>query len=123
VTAAPRILVVEDDDDLRSMLVEVLAAHRFEVVEARNGRHALELLQHNGLPAAILLDHVMPVMDAMGFLEERARLPRLARVPVVLLTALDPSKIEWPAGIDQPAVHAKPIDVDALLSTLRRLCA
>jgi CheY-like chemotaxis protein len=117
------ILVVEDDDDLRSMLVDVLREEGFEVTEARNGREALDHIGASGPPAAILLDHVMPVMDAMTFLQERSRQPPLRRIPVVLLTALDPGKIEWPAGVEATSVRCKPVDVAELVSTLRRLCA
>jgi CheY-like chemotaxis protein len=123
VTAATRILVVEDDDDLRAMLAEVLANERFQVHEARNGREALDHIDASGPPAAILLDHVMPIMDAMTFLQECARQPGLRRIPVILLTALDPGTIEWPDGVEQTSVHRKPVDVAELVSSLRRLCA
>jgi CheY-like chemotaxis protein len=123
VTAAAWILVVEDDDDLRAMLVEMLREERFQVHEARNGQEALEHIGVSGPPAAILLDHIMPVMDAMTFLQERSRQPSLQRIPVILLTALDPTKIEWPDGVEQITVHGKPVDIDVLLSSLRRMCA
>jgi CheY-like chemotaxis protein len=119
-----RILVVEDDEDLRTMLAELLSEHGFDVDQARNGRDALDHLQ-NGTPApaAILLDHIMPVMDAMEFLEERARRPPLVGIPTLLLTALDPTKLTWPDGVEPPSVHGKPIDIDRLLAALDDICA
>jgi chemosensory pili system protein ChpA (sensor histidine kinase/response regulator) len=118
-----RVLLVEDDGDLRAMLAELLADHGFEVAQSRNGQEALDHLERNDAPGAIVLDHIMPVMDAGGFLAERARRPALARIPVVLLTASEPASVRLPEGVEPPLIHAKPVDLDRLVAVLAELCA
>jgi CheY-like chemotaxis protein len=65
-----KILIVEDDDDIRETLVEVCRAEGQEVASARHGREALDLLKA-GLPGdcIVLLDLMMPVMDGKSFLD------------------------------------------------------
>jgi CheY-like chemotaxis protein len=116
------VLLVEDDTDLRAMLAELLVDSGFEVIEARNGREALDQLEHDHHPDAIVLDHIMPVMDAMGFLQERARRADLQRIPVVLLTASDPAAVPLPDGVDPPEFVPKPVDLERLLALLSRFC-
>jgi CheY-like chemotaxis protein len=83
------IMLVDDDDDLRELLAELLVAHGFRVRVARHGADALDQLTAGGLiPALILLDYMMPVMDGPTFLAAKLRDSRLAGVPVVLLTAM-----------------------------------
>jgi DNA-binding response OmpR family regulator len=78
-----RILVVDDDSDIRTLLRELLERRGFEVVEAADGRHALQEL-YGGRPDLVLLDVGMPGMDGWTTLE---RIRELSDVPVVMLTA------------------------------------
>jgi DNA-binding response OmpR family regulator len=78
-----RILVVDDDNDIRTLLRELLERRGFEVVEAADGRHALQEL-YGGRPDLVLLDVGMPGMDGWTTLE---RIRELSDVPVVMLTA------------------------------------
>jgi CheY-like chemotaxis protein len=80
------ILIVEDDEDLRDVLVETLRSPGRTIRDAENGRVALEIIERAGLPDLILLDMNMPVMNGWKLAEElRAR--HLWRVPVIVLTA------------------------------------
>lgn len=68
----PTVLVVEDDDSLREIFVMTLASEGFNVIEAENGKVALELLlslAEDNLPQCIIVDHIMPVMNGRVFLE------------------------------------------------------
>src|SRR6185369_9225733 len=77
------VLIVEDDAPTREMLRRTLVKDNWEVLEAENGRVALEKLK--GLvPALILLDLMMPEMDGFEFMEELRKLPECRRVPVVV---------------------------------------
>ena len=82
----PRILIVEDNADLRAVLVDALTDVGYEIGEASNG---LEALAHAEawLPDAILLDLMMPDMDGAEFLRARRERPFLAHIPVMVLTA------------------------------------
>jgi signal transduction histidine kinase/DNA-binding response OmpR family regulator/ligand-binding sensor domain-containing protein len=82
------VLIVEDDDQAREMLRRALTREGWQVIEAGNGRMALERL--NGLvPALILLDLMMPEMDGFEFMQELRQRPDCRRVPVVVITAKD----------------------------------
>jgi PAS domain S-box-containing protein len=84
----PTVLVVEDDAPTREMLRRTLVKESWEVVEAENGRVALERL--DGLvPRLILLDLMMPEMDGFEFMAELRQRPECRQVPVVVITARD----------------------------------
>ena len=78
-----RILVVDDDTDIRALLRELLERRGFAVTEAADGRQALQEL-YGGRPDLVLLDVGMPGMDGWTTLE---RIRELSDVPVVMLTA------------------------------------
>ena len=63
--AAPPVLVVDDSDDIREMIKFVLDERGYRVVEAGNGREALQLARAE-CPAPILMDLSMPVLDGFG---------------------------------------------------------
>lgn len=118
--AARRCLVaiVEDDSEFRNMLRELLEEEQYRVVAVANGAEALEALS-NIVPNVILLDVSMPVMDGFDFLRFRNEDPRLAAVPVVLVTNARPH--ERPTtGVSN--VVRKPIDIDEILFAIRRYC-
>ena len=118
--AAQRCLVaiVEDDSEFRNMLRELLEEEQYRVVAVANGAEALEALA-TIVPNVILLDVSMPVMDGFDFLRFRNEDPRLAAVPVVLVTNARPH--ERPTtGVNN--VVRKPIDIDEILFAIRRYC-
>ena len=82
------ILVVEDDQDIRESVVEVLEDEGYQVSAAADGREALERLHGaEPRPDLFLLDLMMPVMNGLQFREEQLRRPELAEIPVVVVTA------------------------------------
>ncbi|MFQ7399344.1 MAG: response regulator [Neglectibacter sp.] len=84
VMAKRKILVVEDNDLNRSLLCEILKPE-YDVVEAENGREALERLrQYAGDFSLILLDIVMPVMDGYEFLAAIKEDPKFDSIPVIV---------------------------------------
>ncbi len=84
------ILVVDDDPATREILRRTLEGEGWRVCEAENGREALEALAEH-TPQLILLDLMMPVMDGFEFIEEYRRHEEWHRIPVVVVTARDPS--------------------------------
>ena len=80
------IQVVDDDDDIREILVEVLENFDHHVVTAHNGRDALAVLRSFQVDV-IVLDLTMPHMDGHGFLSARETLNRAKNIPVLVVTA------------------------------------
>lgn len=85
-TLNAKVLVVEDDAGLQETLAAVLEFEGYEVLVARDGIEALEILG-NGIPALILLDLMMPRMDGFAFVKELQQRGLRTQVPVVVLTA------------------------------------
>ena len=112
-----KVLVVDDDADIRSLLVGVLADEGYEAQSASNGREALALLER--WPAdAIVLDLMMPVMDGWTFVENlRAR---DKRIPIVVLSAATelPRHSQKLGALD---FMAKPFDIESLLPRIARM--
>ena len=114
------VAIVEDDVEFRNMLRELLEEEGYQVVALANGAEALEALRGGVTPNVILLDVSMPVMDGFDFLRHRNEDPRLATVPVVLVTNAKPH--ERPTvGVSD--VVRKPIDIDEILFAIKRYCA
>lgn len=85
--ATHAVLVVEDDEGVRTSLVELLESAGYRAAGARNGRDALACLEEVR-PDLILLDMVMPVMDGFEFLARLRRDPRWAGIPLIITSEL-----------------------------------
>jgi CheY-like chemotaxis protein len=115
------ILLVDDDPDIRVTLRDFLEEEGFVVHTAREGQHALQVLERINPPDLILLDYKMPVMDGRQFLSMQRRIPKLQSVPVVILSA---ATREWSgAHLEVEEVLAKPVDLEVLLNTVGRIFA
>jgi CheY-like chemotaxis protein len=117
---APRsILLVDDDEGIREALTETLVDEGFLVHVARNGREALDWLHdHAEISYVVLLDLMMPVMDGRAFLRHRQSDPRLARVPVVVISADDGyAKVSLTHQIND--CIPKPIAISRLLAAIQ----
>jgi CheY-like chemotaxis protein len=114
-----RVLLVEDDDEIREALTDVLEQQGYLVEGARNGREALDLLHDHEAPRVILLDLMMPVMDGWQFRHAQLEDPLIARIPVVVLSAVANLRSR---GADLHAAEclAKPVDVSYLLEAVSR---
>jgi CheY-like chemotaxis protein len=85
------VLVVDDDDEVRQLLRRMLEPEGYAVVEAENGRVALERLD-DVRPSVILLDLMMPEMDGFEFVAEFRRHEAWRAIPIVVVTAKDLSQ-------------------------------
>ena len=88
-----QILVVEDNELNRELLHEMLS-DEYEVLEAENGRAALDVLRDNDQVMLILLDVMMPVMDGYTFLNVIKKDPELSFIPVIVMTQSDDEENE-----------------------------
>ena len=112
------ILLAEDDDDLREAMLETLEDAGYSVFAVSNGQDALHWLHEvEPLPALILLDLMMPVMDGWQFLELQRVDPKASTVPVVVLSAMGSRPT-----IDAVEHLKKPTKVALLLELVARFC-
>jgi CheY-like chemotaxis protein len=115
------ILVVEDDFDIREALTQILEDEGYEVRGASNGCEALEIATSGPAPRLILLDLMMPVMNGWQFRSEQLKDPRLAAVPVLVISA-DPDLQPKAAALGVAGLLKKPISLDDLLSAVKVHC-
>ncbi len=87
-SAPTSVLVVEDNTENREMMHRQLTKAGWHVLEAQNGRRALEMMQHEQ-PEVILLDLMMPEMNGFEFIRELRQHPQWRSLPVIVLTAKD----------------------------------
>ena len=114
---SPKILLIEDDADLADAIAEILTMEGYRVVYASDGMAALALLADSELPDLILLDLMMPKMSGWEFREAQLRDYRIARIPVVVLSATgEPAR-----PIDAMRILRKPVTLEALLATVKEL--
>jgi CheY-like chemotaxis protein len=113
-----RILVVEDDAGIRDSVEECLATEGHDIASVANGAEALEWLAREPAPDLVVLDLVMPVMNGAELIARLRADPRLAAVPVVLMTAAMSGSARALPQAD--TVLAKPFDLDALLAAVER---
>lgn len=110
----PCVLVVEDNDDSLFMLKSVLNLKGYRVVEAWDGKQAVEVAETEELDL-ILLDLQLPRLNGLGVIHRLRQNANLQNVPVVIVTGQDPEKYRSHAiaeGCDDFLV--KPIDFDRL---------
>ena len=115
-----RILLVEDDQDIRDTLEEVLVAEGYRVQVASNGQEALDCLRAvalEDLPNLVLLDIMMPVKDGLAFRVEQERDPLLVGVPVVIMSA-DAHIEEKRLRMHVHAAIRKPFHIALMLRTV-----
>ena len=82
----PTILVVDDHEEIREALAEILEEEGHEVLQAADGLDALEMISRR-LPDVILLDIAMPGIDGLETLSRLKEIPESATLPVIMVTA------------------------------------
>jgi CheY-like chemotaxis protein len=114
----PSILVVEDDEDMRIILRQLLEHHGWSTHAATDGIEGLTMLQKHR-PSLILLDLAMPRMDGMEFRAAQRRLPdrRLASVPCVIVSAVHDAPA-YQSTLNAADVLMKPFEADRLLNAV-----
>jgi DNA-binding response OmpR family regulator len=113
-----RVLVVDDEPQIVSMLQFSLEAEGYRTLSAADGRTALdEVREHH--PNVVLLDIMMPVMDGWAFLEELQMIPATERPRVIVVSVRSSLRDRAKAAeLGADAFVAKPFSVDALLVVL-----
>jgi CheY-like chemotaxis protein len=112
-----RILIVEDDPDVRRLYALGLNQRGFEVKLAANGAEAVERVESER-PDVILLDWLMPLMDGGEVLDRLSRAPDVPTIPVIVISGqpapegreLDPRIVCW---------LTKPVSIDELVTQIQ----
>jgi DNA-binding response OmpR family regulator len=115
------ILVVEDDDAIRGLVLRILSGAGYKVSEAPSGQQAIDFLQ-KGAFDLILLDVMLGRTSGFDVLEEVDRKKLRDRSRVIMLTARNSERDflhGWRSGVDHYVT--KPFDPDALLKTVREI--
>ena len=114
-----KIMVVDDDPDLRQALSLRLRANNFDTVNACDGYSAIALAQKEK-PHLIILDLGLPAGDGFSVLKNLQQYPALATIPVIVLTARDAQGNEKRTlGSGAVAFFQKPADNEELLAVIR----
>jgi CheY-like chemotaxis protein len=109
------VLVVDDEEDIRETLREVVEMAGCSAILAENGAEALTILAKSR-PCLVIIDLLMPVMTGTELLEAMLKEPELAGLPVLISTS---APHRAPIGVP---VLAKPIDIAALWDWMRKTC-
>ncbi len=116
---AARVLVVDDDTALRTMLVTIVEAMGCHARGATDGADALEILGC-WCPDVILLDLLMPVMNGARFLRQRASVPDFPNIPVIVITSATLRDVPSAEQLGVYAVVSKPHDMGVLRALIEQ---
>jgi CheY-like chemotaxis protein len=111
-----RVLIVDDEPDIRATVSAMLEIEGYMVSEAANGADALAAVEMNP-PDVILLDMRMPVLDGWGFAAEMRR--RNHAIPIVVMTAARDAA-RWAGEVAAAAFVAKPFGYDDLITAVEQ---
>ena len=110
-----RVLVIDDDPDVRDLMERYLSREGFEVMSVGSGQEGIESIKSFD-PDVITLDVLMPVMDGWSVLSELKNDPQTAKIPVIMLSMLDELDMSFALGASDYLL--KPIKRDVLVDTV-----
>ncbi|WP_264596392.1 response regulator [Rhodoblastus acidophilus] len=117
------ILTVDDSRTMRDMLNLALSEAGYQVVQATDGAHGLEVLRAEK-PDIVITDINMPRLDGFGFIEAVRQDPVFRRIPILVLTTESaPDKKERARQAGATGWIVKPFNAEKLVSVVRRVAA
>jgi CheY-like chemotaxis protein len=118
--AGHSILVIEDDEGIRTMMQAALEWEGYRVLTATNGKEGIDVLQNSSPICMILLDLMMPVMDGWEFMHAIEADQQFQGIPVVVATAFGEKTMSRPITVKQ--IIGKPIDIQTLYALAGQYC-
>jgi two-component system response regulator AtoC len=118
---SPLIMVIDDDESVRSALTDLLQDEGYRVVAFADGGDGLGYLSAGETPDLVLLDLMLPTVDGWRFRAEQVMNPVLASIPVIVVTAAPATAHDSELDGDVDVVR-KPFETRTLLSRIRRHC-
>ena len=113
----PRVLIVDDEEDIRSLMASILRMHGYQVDLAADGAAALALLRDGSHPALILLDLMMPGVNGWELLDQLHADAKLRTIPVVLVSGA--GDLETRAvSLGAAGYLRKPFDLESLVAAV-----
>lgn len=112
-----RVLVIDDDPNVRDLMERYLSREGFEVRSVGNGQEGIDVIQEFK-PDVITLDVLMPVMDGWSVLTELKKRPETSDIPVIMLSMMDELDMSFALGAADYLM--KPIQKDVLVKTVLR---
>lgn len=117
------VLVVEDDEDIREAILDVLRSEGFSAEAAENGEEALRKLEDMPVPSLVLLDLMMPEMNGWEFLDAQKKDVILSKHKVVTISAVKSTQsLEDPTPLDIDGVLPKPLSLEGILEQAQKYC-
>ena len=111
----PKVLVVEDDEDMRNVYSHWLRGSGCEVTEAGDGADAIQIVGAGALPDVIVLDLMLPTLDGQAVWQELAAHAETAQIPVVVVTASTADL----SGLSVASILRKPVTSESLVAAVR----
>jgi CheY-like chemotaxis protein len=116
-TLTRKILIIEDEEDIREILKEFFEGEGYEVFTAIHGQDAFRVLDEVQKPDLILVDLMMPVMSGEEFIEKKKVHPQFADIPTVIMSADHRAKAKAQALNIKWAIN-KPLELTSLISIM-----
>lgn len=121
----PKILLVDDDPDFLEATRQILAAHKYNVITAKDGEEGIAKAKYEN-PNLIILDVIMPGQDGYSVCYELRKYPQTRPIPIIMLTAIGQQLSKPEYGIEIAIDHLaddyidKPVDIPTLLSKVEK---
>ncbi len=113
-----RVLVADDDPQMRRLIRGVLQREGYEVEEANDGLDTIDIVERGGVDL-VVLDYDMPRLDGLGVLEELRAQVRTATVPVIMLTARNDEIEEKALDLGAQDYLTKPVQTRSLVARVK----
>lgn len=117
----PIILYVEDNYQLKRVVMDVLELAGWEVEHCRDGAIAIAMMRHRKHYALLLIDNEVPGVDGLKIIKEARSMAHLEKTPIILLSIKDRAEEARRAGADE--FLQKPHNIVGVVDTIRRLLA
>ncbi len=114
------ILIIEDDEAIRTSLRDVLFSEGYKIYDAANGNMAFEVLETLSGSSLLLLDLMMPTMNGYEFSAAIKTMPQYSKHPIVIMSASRDG--EQYAKQEGYSFLKKPLDVEGLLQLVAQYC-